>query len=192
MSDYCVYRHIRLDNNTPFYVGKGKGYRYKSTLRNVYWHRVVDKYNFKIEIVKDNLTEEEAFNFEQKMIKLYKSFGYCETNLCDGGRGVKGYKHTKEAIDIIKKKSLGQNNSFYGKKHTEENKKKMAKAAEGRVSPRRRPIFCITNNKTYSSICEAASELELTTGWICKVLKGELNMAKGYRFEYIGDKLCQV
>lgn len=28
--DYYVYEHIRLDNNTCFYVGKGRGERYKS------------------------------------------------------------------------------------------------------------------------------------------------------------------
>ena len=27
VNTYYIYRHIRLDTNTPFYVGKGKGYR---------------------------------------------------------------------------------------------------------------------------------------------------------------------
>lgn len=29
MDNYYVYEHIRLDNNSCFYVGKGRGNRYK-------------------------------------------------------------------------------------------------------------------------------------------------------------------
>lgn len=191
MSEYCVYRHVRLDKNTPFYVGKGKGGRYKSTLRNKYWHRIVNKYNYKIEIIKDNLSEKEVFDLEQKIIKLYKNFNYCEANLCDGGRGIKGYKHTPEVIEKLKKIASGKNNPFYGKKHTKKVREKMAKKATGRKACNRKAVYCKNNKKTYDSITEAAKELGLSTSFICRVLKGKLKHAKGYVFEYIGDRLCQ-
>jgi hypothetical protein len=39
--------------------------------------------------------------------------------------GNKGRKHTDEEIEKIRQSKLGEKNPFYGKKHTEETKKKM-------------------------------------------------------------------
>ena len=39
-NDFVVYIHVRLDNNQPFYVGKGRKYRpYDFTNRNKYWKK---------------------------------------------------------------------------------------------------------------------------------------------------------
>jgi len=55
-SNFYVYRHIRLDNNRPFYVGKGSGRRaFIKTDRNDYWNKIVNKVNYKIEIMLNNL-----------------------------------------------------------------------------------------------------------------------------------------
>lgn len=88
MNDFYVYRHIRLDSNTPFYIGKGKGFRAgKKTRRNQYWNNIVKSVGYKVEIVISNLTEEQSFRKEQELIKLYKKFGYCEANMSEGGEG---------------------------------------------------------------------------------------------------------
>ncbi len=39
-------------------------------------------------IVFDGLTEDEAFNKERELIQLYKSRGYCEANMTEGGEGL--------------------------------------------------------------------------------------------------------
>lgn len=96
---YYVYRHIRLDSNTPFYVGKGQGTRaFNLKERNQFHKNIAKKYNCKIEILKYFSSEKEAFNFEKKLIKLYKSLGYCETNITDGGDGISGFKHSQKTI----------------------------------------------------------------------------------------------
>ena len=38
MNDYYVYEWIRLDTNEPFYVGKGKGNRWKDLIRGRNYH----------------------------------------------------------------------------------------------------------------------------------------------------------
>jgi hypothetical protein len=49
--------------------------------------------------------------------------------------------------------------------------------------------ICFKNNgdlyKKYSSINEAAKELNLGSGNICKVLKGERNTTKNFVFKYV-------
>ena len=96
MKKYYVYKHIRNgdDPNNPFYVGKGCGdrCRQKGKRRSAHWNRIVEKYGYYILIIKDNLTESEAFDLEIKMILKFKSKGKCEANMSDGGDGVKVLK----------------------------------------------------------------------------------------------------
>lgn len=69
---------------------------------------------------------EELNDMEKLYISKYKSndraFGY---NMSDGGK--KGYSVT----DDFKEKFLGDKNPFYGKKHSEENRKKMSENHKG-------------------------------------------------------------
>ena len=70
-----VYRHIRLDKNIPFYIGvgkddnKGKFKRSKTKQhRNEYWHNIVSKTDYKIEIIMNDLSWEEACEKEIEFI----------------------------------------------------------------------------------------------------------------------------
>jgi len=141
---YYIYRHIRLDTNTPFYIGKGSNNRANLKKgRNTYWQNIVNKTEYKVEILKDELTEKEAFKLERKLISLYKTYGYCEANLADGGIGCAGYKHTPEAIEKIRK-------HFTGKKRSKEDCKKMSKAQLERFktdSPWNKGIPCSQETK---------------------------------------------
>jgi hypothetical protein len=106
MDIYYVYHHIRLDENSIFYVGKGKEYRHTETSnRNNYWHNVVNKAKFKSEIIFDKLDEELALLIEVELIDKYRKLGYKLVNLTDGGEGVSGYRHTDDT-----KKLLGELN----------------------------------------------------------------------------------
>jgi hypothetical protein len=64
------YVYIHYDNNgIPFYVGKGKKTRYKSTTgRTDKWKSVADN-GWTYKIVKDDLTEDEAFDLEYDIIQ---------------------------------------------------------------------------------------------------------------------------
>jgi hypothetical protein len=87
MNEFYVYGYLREDN-TPYYIGKGKGYRaWKSKGRIV--HPPKDKN--KLVIYKDNLTEDEAFELEKQLIGKYgrkdRGTGIL-SNKTDGGGGM--------------------------------------------------------------------------------------------------------
>ena len=98
-----LYRHIRLDNNLPFYIGIGsdddfKRSREKSN-RNKHWRNIVKNTPYDIDILLDGLSWEEACEKEKEFIKLYgrsdlKLGTLC--NLTEGGEGVIGMKHSDE------------------------------------------------------------------------------------------------
>ena len=71
MNDYYVYEHIRNDNNSCFYVGKGHGKRAYSKSRNEHHNRIARKCGMTVNIVKENLSEEEAFKLEHELICDY-------------------------------------------------------------------------------------------------------------------------
>jgi hypothetical protein len=85
-----VYRHIRLDKNEPFYIGIGEkeNRAYKKHGRSSYWNRIVDKYGYRVEILFDDLTWEEAQEKEIEFISLYGRRDLDTgilVNLTDGG-----------------------------------------------------------------------------------------------------------
>lgn len=71
-----------------FYVGKGRGSRYKNvSQRNQYFKNYYNKYNCKVRKVKTGLDEDTAFQLEIYLIKDYRNKNQCQCNLADGGEG---------------------------------------------------------------------------------------------------------
>lgn len=130
IKDYYVYEHIRLDNNTCFYVGKGHGKRCNYVSRNVHHDRIVSKFGMKVNIVKDNLSEDEAYQLEKELIHHYvfdlgygiDIIGYNNnpnekghlTNHTFGGDGSYGMVHTDEWRKQHSADMSGKNNPMYG------------------------------------------------------------------------------
>ena len=153
-----VYRHIRLDKNEPFYIGIGKTEKraYEKIKRNQFWHNVVAKTNYEVEILFDDLTWDDACEKEKEFIKLYgkrdNNTG-CLVNITDGGGGILGVRHTEESRRKIGEESrnrkrgprsaetkeklrfanLGKVGNNLGMKHTEETKLKLRLANLGKV-----------------------------------------------------------
>jgi hypothetical protein len=124
-----VYRHIRLDKNAPFYIGIGKSdlnfNRAESNKnRNSHWHHIVNKTEYKVEILMDDLTWEEACQKEIEFICLYKKHSQLGTlcNIADGGGG--GY--LGEEVNEKRRQSL------IGHKLSDETKKKIGLKAKNR------------------------------------------------------------
>jgi len=123
-----VYQHIRLDNNKIFYIGIGKyeGRAYTKKKRSPYWQNIVKKHGYKVEIIYDNLTWEEAC---KKEIFLIKSLGRIDlktgnlVNLTDGGDGQ--YNPSLET-------RLKISNGNKGKKISKSLMEKLIKANKGR------------------------------------------------------------
>lgn len=119
---YYVYLHKRKGTNKVFYVGKGtkgkNGERSESTKnRNQWWHNIVNKDGgFDIEIYKDNLTEDEAFQLEKKVIAEIGLENLL--NMTDGGIGGDTLSNHPNIDDIGKRISehhKGKENPNYGK-----------------------------------------------------------------------------
>jgi hypothetical protein len=119
---YYTYAYLREDG-TPYYIGKGKGYRaYQGNRKST--NPPKDK--SKIIFLKQNLTEEEAFKHEIYMIAIFgrkdNNSGILR-NLTNGGEGTSGANNSSKR------------NSFYGRKHTEETKLKISKSKVGTKFP---------------------------------------------------------
>ena len=89
---FYVYIHRRATDGQPFYVGKGKGKRARSKRdRSDWWHFVVKKYGYQVEIVASGLQEWYACELERELISLYGRRDLGDgplVNLTDGGDGV--------------------------------------------------------------------------------------------------------
>ena len=123
------YKH-RWNNNGVGYLHKNKNGKYQQPA----FANAILKYgwnNFQHNIIKDNLTKEEAFYYEKLFIQLYlttnSEYGY---NLSIGGDAIfLGRHHTQETKDLISKKLIeqgvnkGEKNYWYGKTPLNKGKK---------------------------------------------------------------------
>lgn len=74
---YYVYLHKATENGEVFYVGKGsRGRAWETNTRNNAWKERVAKLgdNWEVEIFEDDLTEIEAFQIEEELVKQYGFF----------------------------------------------------------------------------------------------------------------------
>lgn len=144
---YYIYRHIRLDKNEVFYIGIGsdKKYRraYSNKYRNIYWQNIVNKTNYEVEIILDNLEKEYCIKKEIEFIEIYGrkdlEFGTL-VNMTNGGEGIDGFKHSDESkkkISEFQKKKIFSNETKEkisksklgikrGNIHNEESKRKIS------------------------------------------------------------------
>jgi hypothetical protein len=141
-----VYQHLRKDTNEVFYVGIGKKEtRAKSKARNnPYWHHIVKKYGYTIEIVFKDLTWEDACIKEKELISKYGRIDLKTgtlVNLTDGGDGTPnvgpetlkkisrlGYRHS----DQVRKRISETGKLWKRKPHTEEQKQKQSEKMKGK------------------------------------------------------------
>lgn len=149
---FYVYEHWRLDTDTCFYVGKGRGSRaYQRNSRNVHWRNIVNKLEsmgsgYEIRLVATGLTEEEAFKLEIERIAFWREIVDL-ANKTIGGEGFSGGRHTlasKQKISAASKKYVSENkhlmsermkggkNPFYGKTHSEETRQIISKKLKGK------------------------------------------------------------
>lgn len=112
-----IYRHIRLDTNEVFYIGIGKERRpYSKHGRNKHWHNIVNKCGYEVQILKTDLTKEDACELESILISYYgrKDLGLGTlVNMTDGGEGVNG-------ITSYLKGCTGDKHPAFGNKHSEQ------------------------------------------------------------------------
>lgn len=75
--NWYIYRHIKPNGET-FYIGIGstKNFNraYTKSSRNKYWHNIVNKYGYEVQILKNNINKEEADELEKILISWKERF----------------------------------------------------------------------------------------------------------------------
>jgi len=120
MSIYYVYAYMRNSNNTPYYIGKGRGVRMFNKNHSV----SVPFDRSKIIVLSENLSNTEACDLERSLIKQYgrKDLGTgILHNRTDGGEGAPGFKQNQDHINSRATKSANAKRSktMSGRKWTE-------------------------------------------------------------------------
>ena len=184
-----VYRHIRLDENVPFYIGIGTDASFsrsrETTRRNKLWIRIAAKTEHRVEILFDDLTWEEAKQKEIEFIALYgridKRLGTL-ANLTDGGDGTLGAIVSKEKRELFSRVHSGKihspevrkkiSNTLKSKPRDEE---KIAKLVEGSLRYSKsqiKKVLCTDTGMVFESATDAASYFKITRTAIVRQING--------------------
>jgi hypothetical protein len=205
-----VYRHIRTDKNEPFYIGVGLGEderfsrAYSDKNRNPHWQRIVNKTSYKVEIVIDGLTDEEAFAKEIEFIHLYgkRSEGGTLCNIANGGQGgclgeevnklrslaLIGHKLSEETKDKIRNKAKGRK-ILQDTKHKMSESHKQRKTghwlkSNGHHNGNAKKVYQYDTNNNFIREWECAAyavkELKICKSCISAVLAGRQKTAGGF------------
>lgn len=102
-------------------------------------------------------------------------------------------KRRKKALDYWsnpdnKQRIVGENNGMFGKKHSDEAKKKIGLASKGRKSARRLhiPVYCIELETEYKDAAEACEKLNIGNSTnIMQACQGKRHTCGGYHWKFI-------
>ena len=157
--------------------------------------------NFSIEILEEVSTREEAYQKEIEWIAKCDCLIPKGYNQCKGGVATEGYRYSEEArhqMSISRKgKYLGEQNPFYGKHHSEEQRKKWSEQRTGRKLTEEwkrnvgralgRKVRNVDTGEVFYSIEEACRKYNLKSTHISRVCRGGRKTTGGYRWEYYSD-----
>lgn len=207
-----VYRHIRLDKNVPFYIGIGGEDGFKRAndkiRRSNWWKNVVSVNEYRVEIMLDGLSYEDAKKKEIEFISLYGRVDLKTgtlINQTNGGDGTVGRIMKQSAKDALILSKIGNKNGV-GKRSKEfcdnlglrqrgkivsaETRKKIGESSKNRIVVSNSTIIAYLNGREigrYDKIKTVAKELHLQNQLICKVIKGYRKHTRGFTFKRIDN-----
>lgn len=159
-----------------FYIGKGKNDRLKSLSRNHFVNERIKEIrnsgsNVEIILFEENLTDDEAFELEKKLIKLYGRKIFNEgslLNIMPGGEGIigfcgelNGFYNKKHTPETLKGKMSGENNPMFGYEFSEEQLLKKSEISKNLWKDeefRKKNILSRTGLKRTKETCENISK----------------------------------
>jgi len=183
---YYVYRHYKKGTLDVFYIGMSgakkyeRAFTYHHPMRTPAWLSTFNEYGRDVEILAEDLDKETAAELEEFLISIY---GRTQNNtgcLVNNGKGglnntdmIRSEEWNAKLSESKKGTSLGEDNP-YGKKHTEEIRKKMQKphpSVQGKGHFRSKKIIDVSTGVIYDCIREAAENL----GYVYSTLKCNIN-----------------
>jgi hypothetical protein len=178
---YYVYTHLNPKTKEVFYVGIGKGNRAWNQWagRNKFWENYVNKHGFKVEMIAENLTREQAEDIEMKLIshlgRRQIDEGGTLVNRSIGGDGNKGYTHTEEFKQKMSQDRKGKCTRKV-RKLSKESKEKISKKLKGRNITWGKPVLQYDKNGNFIKEWDSMKEAERATG-----AKAIFEVASGYQ-----------
>lgn len=179
-----VYSHVK-SNKEVFYIGISKNINrpYSNKNRNKYWHNVVNKYLYTVNIICNNITYEDAVQIEKYLI-LYYGRKCLNTgtlvNITDGGEGVVGMKRTEETK---LKMSISGKNRIWSDEHKLNHKnacknrtlslKTRLNMSSNNAKTKSKKVINLTTNVVYKSLVEACNILNLKYSATKAKLRGQ-------------------
>lgn len=151
-SDYYTYAYLREDG-TPYYIGKGKDNRAYVKGRG---QVKPPKDKSRIIFLKQNLTEEKAFQHEKYMIFVFgrKDLGTgILRNRTDGGEGTSNVIRSEETRKKMSESKKGNKNGMFGHNISEENRKKLKERMSGSKNNKAKNILIINISGENYIVC---------------------------------------
>jgi hypothetical protein len=195
---YCLYQHTRKTDGGIFYIGIGDNKRpYSKRSRNKHWRHIVNKHDYNVEILVDEISWERACKLEKLMISFYgrqdKKEGIL-VNLTDGGEGSinRIYSNeTKNKIGLKTKERLnnGWVNPMTGRNHTEKVKDDHSERMKGRYSgsnnPRAKVVIDMNTGIFYENAKELTILLNKNYNHFIQNLKKNKPTKENLRYSYV-------
>lgn len=134
---YYVYGYFRLDTNELFYIGKGHGKRcFNINGRDDHFINICNKYDVAVVILINNLTEEEAFMYEELAIQIL-------VEDLDYSINIPGYRSNNKKIQHLVNKTWG------------------GEGASGASNPASKPVICLTTNEVFGCTVDGSKKYNL-------------------------------
>ncbi len=172
---FYVYEWYNTQTSEVFYVGKGcKKRAYEVSKRNKLFKEYYENNEVAVRIIKDQLSEEDAFKLEAETIQYYKNNKQCTANIDKGGHGGCNFVWTDE---------MREYKSKYNPMKDEKQRQRMSehnpmqnKEIAARVNKQKRKAV-IVKGKEYSYAKEAANALgvveDTIRGWVARGFDSE-------------------
>jgi len=177
MEDFYTYAYLREDGS-PYYIGKGRGNRAWAPHTKCAAQRPKDK--SRIILLKQNLSEAEAFRHEEYLIAILgrKDLGTgLLRNMTNGGEGSSGF--SSEVIEKIRKARQSQPCPRKNSAHSEETKALYRKQRKQYEYTFYGPNGEIVTGLSPTEMC--ALHPQLQRGNLIAVARGSKSIHKGWK-----------
>ena len=184
-----IYKHLKPCGEV-FYIGIGqeeKRAKSKSD-RNNYWHNVVNKYGYEVQILKSDLTWEDACELEILLISWYGRRNLNTgtlVNMTEGGDGSVGYSPSEESRRSRSEKMKGVPKSEKARKNMNKSKIGKSISEEHRLKCKlsnAKKVIDIKTGEIYTSVQDLIKISNFTSAQLYDRLNGRLKNNTPYMY----------